>query len=397
MKRGLKSVSRSSTRAALVRDIVLETALCDPRRKPEEEIRYVDLSAIDKARGRIASVATLLGKDAPSRARQPLRAGDVIFATTRPNLKSAAIVPDELDGAIASTGFCVLRASEQVEPAWLFHGLYTDEFLQQLLPKMRGATYPAVGDGDVLACEIPLPNRDEQQRILERIAEAFRRLEEMAHERDAALEEAEALRRSSLDAVSECAGDETSLSSVVTIESKLVDPREAAFSSMLHIGGANIESGTGKLLALQTAGEEGLISGKFVCTPEDVIYSKIRPALRKVVRPDFIGLASADSYPLRPKATKLDRNYLFYLLLSRSLTDYALSGANRAGIPKVNREHLLAFKFPLPSLDEQRRIALTLDETWNAADQLCGELTDLAMDESALRQAILREGFAGNL
>jgi len=43
---------------------------------------------------------------------------------------------------------------------------------------MRGASYPAVTDGDVLASEIPLPPLDEQHRIVARIEELFARIEE---------------------------------------------------------------------------------------------------------------------------------------------------------------------------------------------------------------------------
>jgi type I restriction enzyme S subunit len=165
---------------------------------------------------------------------------------------------------------------------------------------------------------------------------------------------------------------------------------------MLHIGGANIVSGTGELLNLQTAADENLISGKFLFTPQDVIYSKIRPKLRKVVRPDFSGLCSADSYPLRPIDDRTHRDFLFYLLLSRKLTDYAVSGSNRAGIPKVNREHLMAFEFTLPKPKVQERIAAKLNESWKAARQIANELAD-AKEYRVLRESILREAFAGNL
>jgi type I restriction enzyme S subunit len=133
---------------------------------------------------------------------------------------------------------------------------------------------------------------------------------------------------------------------------------------MLHVGGANIESTTGKLFDMKTAEEEELKSGKFLFDDQMVLYSKIRPYLMKVALPDFWGLCSADIYPLFPVAGRLNRNYLFYLLFSPAFTDYAILGSARAGMPKVNRDYLFAFKFQLPPLPEQQRIVGILDKAF---------------------------------
>jgi Type I restriction modification DNA specificity domain len=162
------------------------------------------------------------------------------------------------------------------------------------------------------------------------------------------------------------AGAQTkSLGEVCEISSVLVDPRRGEYLNMLHVGGANIESKTGELIELKTAREEGLISGKFVFEDDAVLYSKIRPYLMKVARPNFRGLCSADIYPLSVKPEQLDRDYLFYLLLSSKFTDFANAGSARAGMPKVNRDHLFAFRVCLPPLPEQRRIVAILDEAFD--------------------------------
>jgi type I restriction enzyme S subunit len=132
-----------------------------------------------------------------------------------------------------------------------------------------------------------------------------------------------------------------------------------------HVGGANIESKTGQLIELKTAREEGLISPKFAFDETAVLYSKIRPYLMKVARPDFRGLCSADIYPLSVKTGLISRDYLFHLLLSPEFTDYATAGSARAGMPKVNREHLFAFRVCLPPPPEQLRIVGILDEAFD--------------------------------
>src|SRR4030095_576628 len=125
----------------------------------------------------------------------------------------------------------------------------------------------------------------------------------------------------------------------VTTVSGQVDPKIEPYSKMLHIGPENIEEGTGRILNPKLAEELGLISGKYLFGPTDVLYSKIRPYLRKAALPPFEGICSADMYALQPK-NSLCRNYLYCWLFSESFTLQAISYQSRTGIPKINREQL---------------------------------------------------------
>jgi len=64
----------------------------DPRLLPGTHFRYIDISSIDSTSKRIIEARTILGKDAPSRARQLVKANDVLVATTRPNLNAVGLV-----------------------------------------------------------------------------------------------------------------------------------------------------------------------------------------------------------------------------------------------------------------------------------------------------------------
>ncbi|WP_421278414.1 restriction endonuclease subunit S [Aeromonas veronii] len=190
---------------------------------------------------------------------------------------------------------------------------------------------------------------------------------------------------------------ERNFSEVCEISSTLVDPRQDEYLEQLHIGGANIEAKTGKLLELRTAREENLISGKFIFDESMVLYSKIRPYLMKVVRPDFKGLCSADIYPLSPKSGLLDRNYLFHMLLSPQFTDYANAGSARAGMPKVNRGHLFSYRCFFPPIEQQIEFAASLDaihEETQCLESLY-QRKIAALDE--LKQSLLQQAFSGQL
>ena len=184
---------------------------------------------------------------------------------------------------------------------------------------------------------------------------------------------------------------------ICKIDSVLVDPRENENANKLHVGGANIESKTGRLIALQTARQEGLKSGKFPFRKGMVLYSKIRPNLMKVARPDFDGLCSADMYPLAPNDGRVCRDYLYHLLLTERFTRFALLGSERAGMPKVNRDYLSRFTTRLPSIHAQKVSAEKLDSLDQSLRSLRELLTKKVSSLTELKSSLLTQAFAGEL
>ena len=142
------------------------------------EFVYVDISSIDNKSKRIVEPKRLGVEAAPSRARQRLKAGDVLVSMTRPNLNAVAMVPPDLDGAIGSTGFHVLRANEKVLPNWLYYGVQSRNFIEAMSGVVQGALYPAVRPRDIQSFDLPAPDVDEQRRIVAEIEKQFSRLDE---------------------------------------------------------------------------------------------------------------------------------------------------------------------------------------------------------------------------
>lgn len=176
------------------------------------------------------------------------------------------------------------------------------------------------------------------------------------------------------------------LGEVIDVASGQVDPRTEPYLDLPHVGGDNIESGSGRLFGLRTARELNLISGKYEFGPDDVLYSKIRPALNKVALPDFAGICSADMYPLRPRPDRVDRRFLAYILRQNDFLTYAEKHSSRTNIPKINRNALLAYRLRLPPLAAQRRIADILDK----ADAVRRKRKEaIALTEELLRSAFL--------
>jgi type I restriction enzyme, S subunit len=130
-----------------------------------EAIRYIDIGSVNRNTKSIESPQELLGKDAPSRARKLVAVGDTLVSMTRPNLNAVALVPKELDGQIASTGFDVLRPIAGIDPRWIGYLVRTDSFVEAMSDLVQGALYPAVRSKDVRAHVVPLAPEAEQTRI----------------------------------------------------------------------------------------------------------------------------------------------------------------------------------------------------------------------------------------
>lgn len=145
----------------------------------QEPFRYIDIASIDSDQKRIHNASEIRPSEAPSRARQLVRSGDVLVSTVRPNLNAVAIVPDELDGATASTGLTVLRSNRtKLHPLYLYHWVRSPSFVRTMTARATGASYPAITDRIVKDSTLPLPPLAEQQRIamiLEK-ADSIRRL-----------------------------------------------------------------------------------------------------------------------------------------------------------------------------------------------------------------------------
>ncbi len=158
--------------------VVVKAKQRDPRKKPDEVFQYVDVSSVSKESFKITGVTSTLGSEAPSRARKAIEKDDVLFATVRPTLKRIALVPPEFDGAIASTGYSVLRSDKsKAEPGFLYSFLITDHFNARMAGLERGASYPAVRDSDVTASWLPLPPLPEQKKIAHILSTVQRAIE----------------------------------------------------------------------------------------------------------------------------------------------------------------------------------------------------------------------------
>lgn len=123
---------------------------------PDDEIKYIDISSIDNKRNVMTGYTEYILSEAPSRAQQHIKKGDIVISTVRPNLRNVAMTEFEDDNLVASSGFCVLRASKCL-PEYLLAIVCSDKFTDNMTKVVTGANYPAIKDSDIMGYYVSKP------------------------------------------------------------------------------------------------------------------------------------------------------------------------------------------------------------------------------------------------
>ncbi|MGR6780350.1 restriction endonuclease subunit S [Moritella viscosa] len=275
------------------------------------------------------------------------------------------------------------------DPKWVFYMLKAF----QLERFVEGAGVPTLNRNLVHDELIPLPPLEEQKRI----AAILDKADVIRQKRKQAIELAEEFLRSVfLDMFGDYLGSSDNLVSfgdVTKLDAKMVDPTLDEYANLLHIGPDRIAKRTGEIFPALTAREEGLKSKKFLFSEQYVIYSKIRPYLRKAAIPEFVALCSADMYPIKPVDFKVTREFVWMLLLSDFFDNYVCTLPDRASIPKLNKKELAAFQFSLPSFDEIQKFSFIVKEILKTKNTL----QDHQLNSINLFSALSQKAFSGQL
>lgn len=133
--------------------------------------------------------------------------------------------------------------------------------------------------------------------------------------------------------------------------------RLSSDSIIWHLTLDQIKSSTGSVEhpVLAPVSEAGSSTSFF--DEKNVLYSKLRPYLNKVICPEDFGVATTELVPLRPKPQELNRYYLCYYLRSPAFVSWISGQVAGAKMPRVNMKSFWSHKIPLPPLDDQIRIA----------------------------------------
>jgi len=381
-------------------DVLLKTETTDPTRSPNTEFDYIDVSCVSNETLAIQETQRLTGKDAPSRARRLVRATDILFATIRPTLRRIAIVPEELDEQVCSTGYFVLRANPEVDFRFVFYFLQTEDFMTAMEKLQKGASYPAVTDGDVRSQPIPVPPLAEQQRIVGVLDEAFAGLATVQARAAQNLQNARALFESHLQSVFTHRGEDW-------VETMLGDAFDTATGTTPPKGNASYYGDFMPFVKppelcdapVDSAGDNLSKAGSEVARtlpPKSILVSCIGN-LGKIGLNIVPVAFNQQINAILPDESKALPELMFFQCLTSSFKEQLKGLAGGTTVPIVNKSKFNSVRIVLPPLHEQQAIVTQLEalatETQNLARLYEQKLAALA----ELKKSLLHQAFSGEL
>ena len=161
----------------------------------------------------------------------------------------------------------------------------------------------------------------------------------------------------------------------------------------------DIEKG-GRLLEHKTVGERKAVGDKTVFTKGDVLYSKLRPYLLKILVAPDDGICTPEIVPFRVYGG-IDPNYIVNYLKSPYVDNLINSITYGVKMPRVGTETMTSLLVPVPPLEEQQHIVEKIDEVASAVSAYDvayqkTETLNSAFPE-ALKKSILQEAVQGKL
>mgnify|MGYP000507706464 CR=1 FL=1 len=296
------------------------------------------------------------------------------------------------------------RCRDVLNNKYLFYYLRSQK--DTFIAKGKGGAQPNISQDIIRNHMIPLPPLVEQRRIVEQIESLFSKLDEAKEKAQEVIDGYEA--RSAAvyndafsgrltaqwrkDNYKENKWETKRFDEVADIKSNLVEPSN--YLEFPHIAPDNIEKRTGILLDYHTIAEDGVKSGKHRFYAGQILYSKIRPYLSKVVMVDFDGLCSADMYPIEAKE---NTKYLLYYMLSDMFLEQASSAGSRSVLPKINQKELSAIKVRITSAEEQEEVVRILDYILPMMQQVRDKAIQVVDNIDIMKKSILAKAFRGEL
>ena len=376
---------------------------------PYGTLKYLDIGGIDNASNTIVSHKDFTWENAPSRAQQIVKKGDVLFSTVRTYLKNIAQVKvNEYDNEICSSGFTVLRGNPAIlNSSYLFYLSLSVRFLNPLSKLQTGTSYPAVRDKDVFAQNIPLAPLPEQRAIVAKIEELFSDLDKGIADLKKAQDQLKVYRQAVLKKAFENLTNETTLEEIKK-DSLIGLVRASGLQNNIGEGTAYLKMD--KIDMIGNINIEGLV---YVETNEDEIekYS---------LKTGDILLNTRNSYELVGKTGVIrniketvvfnnnimrirvkngfDSLFVCYQLISpfvrKQMEEYKKATTSVCALYQRN---LFPLKLKTTSLEEQHQIVQEIESRLSVCDKVEQSITESLIKAKSLRQSILKKAFEGTL
>lgn len=376
---------------------------------PNLEINYVEIGDVNDVKG-ITHITKYRFEDAPSRARRKTRKDDVIVSTVRTYLKAIAKIPE--DDIIVSTGFAVLRAID-VNSSYLAFCCMSNHFVDSVVAKSKGISYPAITASELLNLFIPISPLSEQHSIVSYLDDKCGKIDKMLEGKQKQIELlAEMKQRIIADAVTHGLNPDVKMKatnipwlpeipehwSCIKLKAFCKDNKE---KNKGNIESCVLSLSYGNVIVKQNV-NFGLVPDNYenyqIVKPGYIIlrltdlqndHKSLRTGLvknRGIITSAYVGLV----------VNNINYEYVHLLLHSYDVMKvfYGMGGGLRQSMSYQDISNLY---IPVPPLSEQRTIVLYLDDKTAKIDTLTSKLQQEIESIKEYKQRLISDVVTGQI
>ena len=319
------------------------------KKKPEEsdKYNYIGLEHLDPGNLFVQKYGSEV---APIGEKLVMKKGDVLFGKRRAYQKKVAIAP--CDGIFSAHGM-VLRPNENVVNKEYFPFFISSEnFLNEAIRISVGSLSPTINWRDLKELEFDLPPIEEQERLAKLLWAAYE-LKESYKKLIVATDEM--VKAQFIEMFGNPIANTKEWDTLPIQEVAPESPSKDRINGKAWILNLDmVESNSGKVIKKVYKNSSNLLSVQ-AFDENNVLFSKLRPYLNKVVIPDEKGYATTELVPLRPNLKKLNKTFFSCLLRGDEFVQFANKIAMGTKMPRMPLPELRNFQCILPPMDMQEK------------------------------------------
>ncbi len=287
--------------------------------------------------------------------------GDILFGRVG-TIGQPQIVEEDIEFCIfVSLGFLKIKDTNSLN-TFVRYWMLSNSFTYQVQENIQGIAIKNLNTGWLKNFNLPVPPLPTQQQIVSELDA----LSEIISKKKQQLEELDKLAQATFY---DMFGDPVTNEKGWEVDSILnVAPIKAYKGVINPIGGKfwllnldMVESNTGKILSMNYVDKSEIGNSTTTFNGDNVLYSKLRPYLNKVVKPESSGYATSELIPLLPNKKVLNTFFLTQLLRSSFFVNYIQEKVAGAKMPRVSMDIFRAFKVILPPLNLQDEFATKIE------------------------------------
>lgn len=373
------------------------------------ELRYIGLEHIEKDKGIIGYTSA----EGIRSVKNVFHPGQVLYGRLRPYLNKHDIA--DFSG-VCSTDILVLDCKKSVNSKFINLFFNINYVIEYAVANSKGINLPRVSEKVISNIPLPLPPREEQERIVGHIESLFARLDE-ARQKAEAVRDSVALRRAAI--LHKAFTGELTAKWREEHNIRLSDWEEKSIASLCHslkYGTAKKSQKNGAVVVLRMGNlQSGEIDWSDLAYSDDeddiqnyrlekgdVLFNRTNSALlvgkTSIYRGEHPAIYAGYLIKMDYKKDILTGNYLNYIMNSQRAKEYCqkvkTDGVNQSNI---NAKKLGAFTIPLPPLPEQQEIVRILDDLLGREQRLREAADAVVAHIERMKKAILARAFRGEL